>query len=146
MRKKVFGLLEEARTRSAKDQQTARASADIIRTKAGAASAVRRGESELALVAEFAAAKTFDQIEEALAVCWSLADRVRASSASPKTFFLTGLYRLMLLTGVAGETVEVKVKASEREAQTTTTAGFNATSEASTLEEKLAVLQGRAVN
>jgi DNA polymerase-3 subunit gamma/tau len=70
---------------------------DVLRTKAGAVNAVRRSESDVKLLQQFAKQLDYDAIDNAIRISWELAERVKFSSSNPKTFFLTGLYRLMLL-------------------------------------------------
>lgn len=71
---------------------------DVLRFKAGASSYVRRSDSDVALLGEFAKRMEYDQLNGAMRICWDMADKVRYSSTNPRTFFLTGLYRLMLLS------------------------------------------------
>jgi hypothetical protein len=68
------------------------------------------------LLEAFAQQLSFESIASAIRICWDLSDKVRFSGTNPTTFFLTGLYRLMLLAespvpesgppAVTGETVQ----------------------------------------
>ncbi len=71
---------------------------DALRLKEGAGSAVRRSNSDTDLLEIFASSLDHTQLSSALRICWDLSDKVRFSGNNPRTFFLTGLYRLMLLT------------------------------------------------
>lgn len=68
---------------------------DVLRAHHGVES--RRSDSERELISAYATAMTPEAVESAIKVAWEMADRVRFSSSAPRTFFLTGLYRLMLL-------------------------------------------------
>ena len=70
---------------------------DVLRVRCKAEELVKRSETDTKLVAEFARTHTAMDIEKALGVCWEMAERIKPNSAHPTTFFLTGLYRLMLL-------------------------------------------------
>jgi hypothetical protein len=72
---------------------------DVLRIKAGAGEKVRRSENDRTLLDAFARSHSFQHIDNAIQITWQMADRVRAASSYPKTFFLAGLYKLMLLTG-----------------------------------------------
>jgi DNA polymerase-3 subunit gamma/tau len=69
---------------------------DVLRYQMGAD--VQRSGSENDLIASFADVMNPTTVEQAIKVTWEMADRVKYSSSAPRTFFLTGLYRLMMLT------------------------------------------------
>jgi DNA polymerase-3 subunit gamma/tau len=70
---------------------------DVLRVKHGAAEVVRRSETDKVLLARFAEAMNFAQLDAALRLTWEMSTRVRFTSSMPKTFFLTGLYQLMYM-------------------------------------------------
>lgn len=76
---------------------------DALRLKAGAAAVIRRSQSDRELLEKYAALLDFSHLTKALNICWEMADKVRFSGSNPRTFFLTGLYRLMLLKELTDE-------------------------------------------
>lgn len=97
LEERVMGILERTTEFASITRALTDWYRDVLRTKYGAIGYARRTESESALLNTFAENMELQAIDQAIKITWEMSERVRFSSSNPRTFFLTGLYRLMLL-------------------------------------------------